>query len=333
MIESDGSIETKRDSATRFEPRVFGLTGLHVHPLCIGCAPLGDMPEAFAYSPGEEQSLATIRAAFASPITFIDTAASYGDGLSERRVGTVIRELGGVPDGFLVATKADRDQTTKDFSGPQMRRSVERSMSLLGMEHLPLVYLHDPEHVPFTYISAPGGALDVLRDLQQEGIIGALGIAGGPVELMIRYVETGIFSALITHNRYNLINQSAAPLLDIASTMGLGVCNAAPYGSGILAKGPDAYPRFAYQDAPDVTIQRVRDMQALCDDAGVPLAAVALQFSMRDPRVHSTIVGMTRPERLAQTIELAGVAIPDELWQRIAEIPFDSDDPEKQRWS
>src|ERR1035437_9676969 len=97
--------------------RPLGTTGLEVHPLCIGCAELGNMPEAFTYSVAEDQALATIRALFAGPIDFLDTAASYGDGESERRIGIVLRELGGVPPGFVVATKADRDARTGDFSG------------------------------------------------------------------------------------------------------------------------------------------------------------------------------------------------------------------------
>jgi D-threo-aldose 1-dehydrogenase len=316
-------------------PRPFGKTGLRVTPLAIGCAPLGDMPETFAYGVSEERALETIRATFQSPIKLIDTAASYGDGESERRIGFVIKELDGVPDGYVVTTKADRDLQTGDFSGDQMRRSVERSLRLLGLDRLPLVYLHDPEHAPFEQITAKGGAIDVLRTLRDEGLVGHLGLAGGPTDLMIRYLEAtgpGVFEAIISHNRYTLINRNGAPYLDLATRMGLGVANAAPYGSGILAKGPDAYARYAYQDAPSDVIERVRRIQVICERHGVPLAAAALQFSMRDPRVHTTIVGMTRPERIQQTVELAQVQIPDALWPELEEVGFDTDDPEKGRW-
>jgi D-threo-aldose 1-dehydrogenase len=290
------------------------------------------MPETFAYSVSTERALETIRAAFKSPISFIDTAASYGDGECERRIGIVLKELGGVPDGYLISTKADRDLQTGDFSGPQMRRSVERSLKLLGMDHLPLVYLHDPEHAPLEQIAGKGGAVEVLCQLRDEGVIGHLGLAGGPTELMMRYLDLGVFEAVISHNRFTLINRSGAPLLDLATRMGLGVANAAPYGSGILAKGPDEYARYAYQDASKELVDRVRQIVAICERHGVPLAAAALQFSMRDPRVHTTIVGMTRPERLQQTVDLALHPIPDALWPDLAEVPFDTEDPEKDRW-
>ncbi|MEZ4661196.1 MAG: aldo/keto reductase [Caldilineaceae bacterium] len=86
------------------------------------------MPETFDYSVPTERALATIRAAFASSINFMDTAAAYGDGESERRIGTVIREMGGLPAGYVLATKGDRDLHTGDFSGEQFKRSVEGSL-------------------------------------------------------------------------------------------------------------------------------------------------------------------------------------------------------------
>src|SRR3954452_4262760 len=105
--------------------RPFGRTGLEVTPLCVGAFTLGDFPDLL-YSVPEERALATIRAGFDSPITFMDTSANYGD--SEVRIGKVIRERGGLPPGYVLATKADRDPDTNDFSADQARRSVERSL-------------------------------------------------------------------------------------------------------------------------------------------------------------------------------------------------------------
>src|SRR5215211_8346164 len=314
-------------------PRVpFGPTDLRVTSLCVGCAPLGDMPEAFAYSVSEDSALATLRAAFGGPINFIDTAAAYGDGESERRIGLALREQGGLPAGYVLASKADRNLQTGDFSGEQIRRSVEGSLSRLGLDYIQVMYIHDPEHTTFENVMGKGGALEVLQRFQSEGVIGHLGISGGPVDMLIRYVETGAFVALETHNRYTLLNRSAAPLLDIAAQRGMAVINAAPYGSGMLAKGPDAYARYAYQDAPAEMVERARRMAAICQEHGVPLAAAALQFSLRDPRITSTVVGMTRAERVAQTVALTQHAIPDQLWPQLDAIGFDTTDPEAHRF-
>jgi D-threo-aldose 1-dehydrogenase len=319
-------------SAAPLATRRFGRTDLHVTPLCVGTAPLANMPDAFGFSVPDDRAVATLRAAFASPITFVDTSANYGDGNAERHIGRVLREIGGLPAGRVLATKADRDMTTGDFSGEQMKRSIAESLERLGLDRLQFAYIHDPEHTTFETIMARGGALDVLQGLQREGVIGDLGISGGPIDMLIRYVETGAFAAVETHNRYTLLNRSARPLLDVAASKGVAVVNAAPYGSGMLAKGPDVSARYAYQDAPARLIDRARRLDDVCRRHGVPLAAAALQFSMRDPRVTSTVVGMTRPERVEQTLALAAQMIPDEIWPELDRIGFDMDDPEAGRW-
>ena len=297
--------------------RALGGTGLSVSPLCVGCAPLGDMPETFDFSVDEERAAETLGAVFGSPINFLDTAASYGDGESERRIGELLGEMGGLPEGVVLATKADRDLTSGDFSGEQMRRSVERSLRLLGMDRLQLVYLHDPEHESFEYMMAPGGPVEVLKGFEEEGVIQHLGVAGGPIDLMIRFLETDLFEAVITHNRYTLVNRTADPLFDVAAEHGVAALNAAPYGSGILAKGPEAYARYEYAQAPQEMVAQVRAMQDACLEFDVPLAAAALQFSLQDSRIISTIVGMSRPERVQQTLDLAAHPIPDELWESL----------------
>ena len=300
--------------------RPLGSTGLRVTSICIGAAPLGNMPETFAYEVPEERALATVRAFFAGPFNFLDTAASYGDGESERRIGSVLKEMGGLPSGFVLATKADRDLQTGAFTGAQMRRSVERSLRLLGLEQLQLVYLHDPEHISFGEAMQRGGPVEVLRQCKEEGLIAHLGVAGGPIDMMMRFVATGLFEAAISHNRFTLLNREAEPLWELCARRGVAAMNAAPYGSGLLAKGPGAYPRYMYGAASPDLLRRAGQMEETCKRYNVPLAAAALQFSLRDTRITSTIVGITRPERLEETLMLAQQRIPDELWNELDSI-------------
>src|SRR5260221_10863776 len=256
--------------------RPLGSTGLQVTPICIGTAPLGSMPETFAYEVPEERALATIRAFFAGPVNFLDTAASYGDGESERRIGIVLRELGGLPPGFVLATKADRDLQTGIFTGAQMRLSVERSLRLLGLEQLQLVYLHDPKHISFEEAMQPGAPVEELHRCKKNGLIAHLGVAGGPIELMIRFVETGLFEEGISHNSFTLLNREAEPFWEACARRGDAAVNAAPYGSGLLAKGPSAYPRYMYDQASPELLRRARQMEEACKRYGLPLAAAAL---------------------------------------------------------
>ena len=304
------------DGLLDLEPRPLGTTGLSVTPIAVGCAALGSLESAFGYPVPEEQALATVRAAFRGPFTMLDTAAIYGD--SERRVGLVLRELGGVPPGYLLTTKADRDPETQDFSGDQVRRSIRDSRDRLGIDRFPLVFLHDPEYCSLEQVSGPGGAIDALVDLQDDGVIERIGLAGGPIDLMIEYLHRGIFGVVITHNRYTLVDRTAEPLLDFAARHGIAVINAAPYGSGILAKGADAHPRYRYVKADPEMLSRVRRAELLARHHHVPRAAVALQFSLREPRIATTIVGMSRPERIEETRRLATLPIPEDLWSQLA---------------
>jgi D-threo-aldose 1-dehydrogenase len=312
--------------------RPFGKTRLQVTALAAGLAPLASMPESFGYEVATDQALETLRAIFHSPINFLDTAASYGDGESERRIGMVLREYGGVPEGYVVATKVDRSLQTGDFSGDQIQRSLERSLQLLGLEQLSLVYLHDPEYTTFENVMSRRGPLEVLLRFRDEGVIEHIGVAGGPIDLMIRYVETGAFEAVITHNRYTLLNRSAEPLLETAHRRGLAVVNAAPYGGGILARGPREFPRYSYLPASQDLLDRATRMETICRRAGVPLAAAALQFSLRDPRIVSTIVGVSRPERVEQLVYLARHPISDQMWAELEAVGTMEGDPEAGRW-
>ena len=311
--------------------RPFGSTGLEVPAIAIGCAPLGDMASTFGYSVSEEDAFATIRAALASPFNYIDTAAWYGDGESERRIGVVLRELGGLPQDAFLQTKIGSGPSpdgTRQYDGSTIRTRFQRSLELLGVDRFDMVFLHDPEHATDETIFGSGGAVEALLDFQSQGLITHLGVAGGPIDMEIRYVETGIFDAVITHNRYTLLNRIADPLLTIAAERKLAVLNAAPYGSGMLAKGPSAYPRYAYGQADETMLARARQLEEIAGRHGVPLGAAALQFSLRDPRITATIVGMSRPERLTQTQALAEHVIPDAAWEELLAVPFDMTEPE-----
>lgn len=302
--------------------RPLGTTGLNVPCLCVGAAPLGDMQGVFTHVPDEAEAIATAIAALRGPIPFIDTAAGYGDGVSERRLGHAIATIGGVPDGVVIATKVDPIAGATALTGDECRRSLERSRTLLGLAHLPLVYLHDPEYQDVGALMSSGGAIEVLLAEQRAGTIGAIGLAGGTIAVMHEMLDRGVFSTVITHNRYNLLNRSATDLIERAARMGIGVCNAAPFGGGLLGKGPRRESRFAYDDATSETLHRAHACDELARRHGIPLAALALQFSLRNDHITSTILGMGQPERIRQAVELASIPIADDVWQELASLPF-----------
>jgi len=295
-----------------------GQTGLAVSPICFGTSPLASMARLYGYAVDEERAVATVLAAFDSPINFVDTSNGYGeDGTAERRIGAAIRRAGGLPAPVVLATKVDPDPGTGDFSGDRVRASLEESMERLGVDRIPLLHLHDPERISFEEGVAPGGPVEALVDLRQRGLVEHLGVAGGPVGLLQRYLDTGEFEVVLSHNRYTLLDRSAEALFRSAADRGFGVLNAAPYGGGMLSKGPEAQKSYAYGARDDRIRQAAVAMEAACRRYDVPLAAAALQFSMRSELITSTVVGMSSPERIAQTLELAALTIPDDLWSEL----------------
>ncbi|MDQ0632347.1 D-threo-aldose 1-dehydrogenase [Arthrobacter pascens] len=296
------------------EYRTLGRTGLSVSPICVGTSSLGSPPAPY----GTDTAVATILRAMEGPFNFLDTSNEYGSGgNSERRIGQALAQAGGLPDGFVVATKVDPVVGTSDYSGDRVRRSVEESLERLGLDRLPLVYLHDPEKITFEEGTAAGGPLEALIELRDQGVIGHLGVAGGPIDLELKYLATDAFDVVISHNRFTLVDQTAEPLICDAMARGVAFVNAAPFGGGMLVKGPDLVPYYCYRPASPAIIERVRKMQEICEAHSLPLAAAALQFSTRDPRVSSTIVGMSEPDRVDQTVRLAEWEIPDDVWSQL----------------
>jgi D-threo-aldose 1-dehydrogenase len=304
----------------RLPVRRLGHTSLMVTSVCVGGSPLGSVPQVFGEDVEYERGLETVRHIFDSPFNFLDTANGYSNGESERRIGAVIAERGGLPDGFVLATKIDRDPQTGDFSGDRARRSADESLERLGISQFQLLYLHDPENISFEEAMAPGGPVEALVALREAGTAQHIGVAGGPVRLMSRFLGTGAFEVVLTHNRFTLLERSADALISEATTAGIGVVNAAVYGGGILAKGPGHTEQYGYHQASPEVIALVRAMESACRTYGVPLRAAALQVSLRDARINSTIVGSASPAHVDELVELMSLPVPVPLWDELSHL-------------
>ncbi len=314
------------------EKRRIGNTGLAVTPLCFGASALGDMPDTYGYGVDEDRALATIDAIFDGPVNFLDTSRNYGFGRSEERIGKAIRVRGGLPAGFVLSTKLDRDMETGRFDADRARRSLEESLTALNLDRIPLLHLHDPEHArDLTEITGKGGAIDELFRMKEEGLAQAVGLAMGRIDMMFPILRDWPFDALISHNRFTLLNRSADEMFDYAHANGIAILNAAPYAGGVLAKGSARMPRLTYQLVEDTALEPVRRIEAICARHGIAPGAAALNFSMRDPRITSTIVGVSKPDRVAETLAWGSADLPVSALAELAALPAATDDPEASR--
>jgi D-threo-aldose 1-dehydrogenase len=251
---------------------------------------------------------------FDSPVNFLDTGAAYSAGESELRIGAAIKERRGLPEGFVLATKVCPDPVTKAYDARAVRAAIEGSLARLGLDRVPLLYLHDPHVIGFAEATAKDGPVAELVKIRDEGLAEHLGVAGGPIGNLAQFIETGIFEVVLSHNRFTLVDRTADALFDVATARGMGTVQGAPFGGGVLARGLSANSLYGYRPVtPDIraTVER---LQEICAGAGVPLGAAALQFPLRDPRITSTVVGITRPERVEQALRWAAWEIGDDVW-------------------
>jgi D-threo-aldose 1-dehydrogenase len=244
----------------------------------------------------------------------VDTSNEYANDRSELRLGEAIARAGGLRDGKLIYSKADRSRADGVFDGDRVRQSLDESLERLGLDSLPIYHLHDPYTITFEEAMAPGGAVPALIALRESGVIGAIGIASGTMSQVHEYVATGVFDAVLSHNRFTLVDRMAQPTYELARSLGMTVFNAAPFGGGTLANGSASY---GYHTPPADFAAHLDRVRALAVEHDVPLAAAALRFSLDSDLVDTTVVGIPSLERLSALDELLETPVPAEFFAAV----------------
>lgn len=307
-------------------------TGLEVTELSFGTSSLGSMPDTYGYEVSEDRAQKTLNRFFQGPVNMLDTSRNYAMGESEKRIGKAIKENGGWPNGFLLSTKLDRNMDTLVLDKNRVRESLEESLKTLNVDSVDILFLHDPEYAKdITDITKKDGAMDELFKIKNEGLAKAAGVAMGKVDIMFPLLKDWDFDVIINHNRYTLLNREANEMYDYASSKNIAIFNAAPYAGGVLAKGPDNFKKVTYQDATEEKLAPAREFEKVCKKHNVELGAAALQFSLRDNRITSTICGVTSVESIEKNLVWANAEISGEFWDEISKLPFSTNDPESER--
>jgi D-threo-aldose 1-dehydrogenase len=307
-------------------------TGLEISELSFGTSSLGSMPDTYGYEVSEDRAQKTLNRFFQGPVNMLDTSRNYAMGESEKRIGKAIKENGGWPKDFLLSTKLDRNMDTLVLDKNRARESLEESLKTLNVDSVDILFLHDPEYTKdITDITKKDGAMDELFKIKNEGLAKAVGVAMGKVDIMFPLLKDWDFDVIINHNRYTLINREANEMYDYASSKNIAIFNAAPYAGGVLAKGPDNFKKVTYQDATEEKLAPAREFEKVCKKHNVELGAAALQFSLRDNRITSTICGVTSVESIEKNLAWANAEISGEFWDEVLKLPFSSNDPESDR--
>lgn len=303
-------------------------------PIGYGGAALGNL---YAVRPDDVWP-AIVPAAWEAGIRYFDVAPHYGLGLAETRLGEGLR---GLPrDEYVVSSKVgrllepnpgyrpgDTDLANLfdvpsvlrrrfDFSRDGVLRSVEDSLTRLGLDRIDILFVHDPdEHER----EALDGAFPALEELRSQGVIRSYGAGMNQSAMLTRFVQETDLDIVMCAGRYTLVDGTAASdLLPAAQERGVEVVVAAVFNSGILATDrPTAGATFDYGAAPAALIERAGRIADVAASFGVTLPQLAVQFPLRHPAVSTVVLGADTPDQIVRNAALATPAAPDELWAEL----------------
>ncbi|MFM7043766.1 MAG: aldo/keto reductase [Planctomycetaceae bacterium] len=267
------------------QTRPLGRTGLDVPILAFGASSLGQEFRPVTL----DEALASVRAALDCGMNLVDTSPFYGRGMSEVLLGVALR---GVPrDSYLLCTKLGRyDLAHFDFSARRVAESVDVSLHRLGTDHLDIVLCHDIEFVPLVQIVEE--TLPALRRIQAAGKVRFVGFSGYPQKIFRWICERADVDCVLSYNQYTLQNtRFADETIPFLRERGIGVMSAGPFSARLLTDAP--LP--AWLKEPEPVKAAARRAAELCRSRGSSIAKLALQFSLADDRIATTVAGSANP--------------------------------------
>lgn len=300
--------------------------------LGFGGSALGNLGRAIS----DNDARATLDRAWERGIRYFDTAPHYGLGLSERRIGAGLTER--PRDEFIISTKVGRLLVANpepkawdtegfavpgnlhrrwDFSLEGVRRSLDESLTRLGLDAVDIVYAHDPDQA---WDGAARAGLASLVRLKADGVVNAIGIGTNTTSGLRRIIEDGLVDVIMIANRYSLLDQSALdPVLTPALRAGVAVVAAGVFATGLLSTArPMPGATYEYRPAGAEIVERARRIAVICADHGVDLPTAALAFPRRHPAVAAVAVGMRSPSEVDQDVRYFESDIPEQLWHDLA---------------
>ncbi|PZG01012.1 aldo/keto reductase [Micromonospora endophytica] len=302
-----------------------GRSTVAVSRLGLGCAQLGNLYQVI----DDAEADATVAAAWDCGIRYFDTAPHYGLGLSERRLGAALRNR--PRDAYTISTKVGRllvpdpagagrrdpegfqvpadHRRVWDFSADGVRRSLEASLTRLGLDRIDLVLVHDPEGHQSAALTQ---AYPALHELRAQGTIGAIGVGSKDWPVLHRFVTETDIDAVMLAGRHTLLAQPAlATLLPECQRRGVSVLNVGVFNSGLLAEArPHTGLHYDYAQVPPPVWDRVQAIVAVCDRHGTTLPAAALAYAAAHPAVAAVVVGADHPDQVRRNAALLAAPPP-----------------------
>ena len=269
----------------------------------------------------EKESFEAVEAAIEGGINFIDVSPYYGHYKAETVLGKALRNI--PREKYYLSTKVGRygkdGVNTWDYSAKRVTDSVYESMERLGIDYIDLINVHDIEF----QAARPGGlqlvvdeTLPALVELREKGVVGHVGITDLQLENLkwvIEHSEKGIVESILNFCHYTLNDDAIVDYLHFFEQQGIGIVNASPLSMGLLSQRgvPDWHP------APKALVEACQKAAAYCNEKGYPIEKLAVQFSVSNPRIASTLFSSANPANVRRNIEWANEE-PD--WDLVREV-------------
>lgn len=292
-----------------------GKTGIKVSNLSFGASSLGGV----FHDINENQAIDAVFTAVDNGINFIDVSPYYGHYKAETVLGKALRQID--RDKYYLSTKVGRygkdGVNTWDYSATRARESVFESMDRLGIDYIDIINVHDIEFADLNQVV--NETLPALVELRDKGIVKHVGITDLQLENLkwvIDHSDDGVVESILNFCHYALNDDKLDDFLDYFESKGIGVINASPISMGLLSSRgiPEWHP------APKALVEACARAAQYCKEQNYPIEKLAIQYSVSNPRIATTLFSSANPENVLKNIRYVEEEINQTLVDKVKEI-------------
>lgn len=292
-----------------------GKTGMKVSSLSFGASSLGGV----FHEINENKALEAVYTAVDNGMNFIDVSPYYGHYKAETVLGKALLNIDRKK--YYLSTKVGRYGENSvnmwNYSAKRAKESVYESLERLHLDYIDLINVHDIEFADLNQII--NETLPALCELRDEGVVKHVGITDlqpENLEYVINHVPQGTVESVLCFCHYCLNDDLLVDYMDFLESKGIGIINASPLSMGLLSKR--GVP--VWHPAPKALVDACKRAVEHCEAKGYPIEKLAIQYSISNPRIATTLFSSANPDNVLKNIEYAEAPIDWELVKEVQEM-------------